>query len=407
MMNVVDDYNGILESENMSDFLVPVSYAGNSMITCFKLSADVGDNAILQRIDRARCQRESTYWKWAEDVSTDAIATTSSAHTTSATTATTTNNNTAISMKDIIASLRLPSSRVSVSRAVKKLSDRYASEFDGAILGNMVPLSRREFIVNEMKRQFCDDFHYVQHASIGHRLPAEVRDTLADLMGTADDGGRGTRSQRSSMRVRKMTYVRTGARGDPILDFLVHHALQWNAAGFDSVDEVLVQLHASWPANGSVTVPRLQDACFRRFGLRTKGTRLHVADVGDLLRHLLLQGVVKLEEEARVLHESVVDTSSLQEGLPSPEMVAFMLRLADSAGPKVETVEITGRDVLAGLNHGSVGAYRMPCVPFFIGPFVSAGVVVWRGTSGQWNGKYLVYVNKIRSFVDESKIDKK
>ena len=416
MMNVVDDYNGMIASKNMSEFLMPVSYAGNSVITCFKLSAAVEDNAILKRIDQASRQSGSTYWKWTECASSTPTTTTtapatssssSSSHTASAkTTVTTSTSSTIVSMKDIITSLQLPLGRVSVSRVVKKLADGYASEFGGAILGNQIPLSRKAFVVAEIRRQFSQEFHYMQYPSIGSSLPAEVRHTMADLLGTApeevrNNNKRGGRSRSSGVPEKK--YVRTNAKkGDPVLDFLVFHALQWNAAGFDSVDEVLAQLHASWPGNGSTTSDRLKDSCFRRFKLRTKGDRLQVKDVGVLLRNLSQQGGVRLadeEEDVRVMH--VVDTSS--SSLPSPEMVAFMLRLADDAGPKVETVELTGRDVLAGLNHGSVGAYRMPCVQYFIGPFVKAGVVVVCG--GGWNGKYVVYVNKIQPFVDE--IDKK
>ena len=99
---------------------------------------------------------------------------------------------------------------------------------------------------------------------------------------------------------------------------------------------------------------------------------------------------------------SAITSSAHQQQLLSREIVAFMLRLVNGAGPDVATVEITGRDLLAGLNRGSVGAYRMASVPFFIGPFVDAGVVVCHSSQ-----RYTVYVGKIQSFIDGSEIDRK
>ena len=240
ILNLVDDYNAnIVSSKRTDERIVPVVYGGNSdAIKFFKISSPLTENPILARIDQGRRHCEPTYWKWTPAAGGGASA---------SSTAT-------VSMKDILASMQLPPSRVTVARAIKELTDRYAREFDGAILGKAVPVSRKQFVVAEIRRSFCEDFHYVQQPSIGHRLPVEVQSTLADLLGTSPDGS--AEQLQQQLRPRRRKYVRATDAGecDPVVDFLAHHALQWNDTGFDSTDDLLVQLHAAWPGNGTTTV---------------------------------------------------------------------------------------------------------------------------------------------------------
>ena len=392
IVNIVDEYNAhVAASRKDEAAIVPVAYGeGGEIIRCFKISAPLANIAILAKIDKARIQGEASYWKWIAPTGNDPAAASST-----------------VPMKDILASMHLPPSRVTAARAVKELSEKYSLEYGGAVLGKAVPTARKQFVVAEIRKRFCEDFHYVQQPSIGHKLPAEVQSTLADLLGTetppslvaAGGGGSGLRQKRKK-------YVRVDSVDcDPVVDFLAHHALLWNDTGFESAEEQLVHLHASWPGNGSAAVKRLRESCLRRFGLQTKGEYLHVPNVGDLLFRLSQHGVVTEQhavEEGESTRRRVAASANPENHLLSREIVAFMLRLVDGAGPDVTTVEVTGRDVLIGLNRGPVGAYRMSSVPFFIAPFVDAGVVVCRS-----HQRYLVYVQKIQSFIDGSEIDKK
>ena len=481
---VIDNYN---KMEGRSEKVEPVvlfsstpplssslsSSVKAESIICFKKAAPIDRNPILLRIFQAKTAMDQRYWKWCCGGGSSSCLTTNTTTTTTTTDAasrrsiiisgvlqgqqrSSTKRHAVTSVSDILISMKLPESVVSVQRAYDELSEPYFRKFNSP-LGEgtgCIPIEHREFMVSEIKRLFEVELCYIQQPStsaaaavVENCLPpnavalvdhggwmGDVLLTGGDYIMDAVKGGSvicDLRVENSAM-ARKM-YSRTGktqqqhrsGAGYSLREFFIFYALKWNNAGNGSVFQNIDTLYAGW-TGALETMDAFRSLISGSMGLlllsssssllswsscvKVEGSMLKVPSVERLLELLCSEGLIVVVGMMMMSTQSAAAAPAvvvvrrmtvLENCTPVASMLRYFQTMLRREWVGITKVEVTAIDVVKALNGGDVGAYRRSCVSQFMRPFLFDGSVEgysWKEGCVHFE-KYIIDVERIASHV--------
>ena len=432
---VIENYN---KMENRLEKVEPITYFPNfssSSVICFKKAAPVDLNPILSRIAQARTSMNPAYWRWTLTATGPSLVTNAieagfqQDGQRPSSSSFVTKRRVVTSISDILSSMKLPESDVSVQRAYDELSEPYFREFKipmGEGTG-CIPVEHREFVVSEIQRLFEEELSYIQQPSIvkmnGGSLPAHAA-SLVDNAGWMGDillsgecmdtltGGAAILGMRVENAMARNTYVKTGKRisdrlerrgvGNTLREFFIFYALEWNVAGYGSVFQSIDTLYDGWV--GAMDSKTVFQSLIAGIGLssyvKVDGGMMRVPSVDRLLELLCSEGliVVRTSSSSSLRRAPVVKRMTVVENCnPVASITKYFQRMLGREWVGLTTVEVTAADVVRVLNGGEVGAYKRSCVSQFMRPFLFDGSV--EGYSwlegAVYLEKYIVHVESV------------
>jgi hypothetical protein len=419
---IIEQYNRM---EGRTEKITPVVFFPRfqaSAIVCFKARTGVRDNPILNRIAQEQQREGGSFWRWVSSSKKGLQS-----HLPLEPEVQPGRRRRFItSVHDILRSMQLPESVVSVQRVYDELSEPYFRQFN-VPLGEgtgCVPLEHRDFIVSEIKRLFEEELSYIQQPSASGALPMHARALVenAGWMGDILLSGEGmdtvaggaiisaVRAENASATRRyAKTEQRTSDRlerrgvGHSLREFMVFYALQWNDAGCRSVCKSVEELHAGW------TPPLETLTSFKGLVAGISLRPCVVLEEGSLLKVPCVEKLVKLLCDEGLLRQ--ITTSSAtgsdqnlqrmvvrEDCKPVSCIQAYFKKMIQGDWAGKDVVEVSATDVVRELNGGDAGVYRRSCVSQFMRPFMFDGSVegyFWKGCGGAHCEKYIVHVTRV------------
>lgn len=418
---IIDEYNRMDGRTERVNPIVAFPQFHDSPVVCFKSTAPIGNNPILQRIALAKQDKEHGFWRWTSTTG-GGVAFFGPAGTDASVLP---RRRFIISIHEILMDIQLPESLVPVQRVYDELSEPYFRHF-GVPLGEgtgCVPVEHREFVVSEIKRLFEEELSYIEHPPVAQKgaLPPHAL-SLVNNAGWMGDillsgvgmemvtGGAMIHSVRLENAAAKRRYARTGRTrsdwlesrgvGASLREFLVFYALHWNESDRDSVHQSIEILHDGW-TNARESYNTLQSllsgAGLSSFMMVEDGM-LRVPSVERLMALLCDEGLIAPSAPRfSAMVEGVKRMTVLEDSTPVACIVRYFQDKIEKEWAGAETVEVSAIDIVRALNGGDVGVYRRSCVPQFMRPFIFDGSVeafFWR-EAGTRHEKYIINVARV------------